>query len=71
VLNIEIINKDDSSFLRKAENFCLQPLRYLFNGRTYEILNHQIVKDAPYDDNRSYIKVAVAVADWADCWVNS
>lgn len=60
MLNIEIRSKEDNLFL-KAENVCFTPIRYLFNGRTYEILNGNIVRDAPSFSKRSYVGVALAI----------
>ena len=63
-LNIEVINKNDSSFLRNMENTCLKPVRYLWGdqGRTIEILNNEIVKDAPSFERRTYLGTALAIA---------
>ncbi len=63
-LNIEVINRNNSSFLRNMENTCLKPVRYLFGdrGRTIEIINNEIVKDAPSFERRTYLGTALAIA---------
>jgi hypothetical protein len=60
--NIELVNKNDLSLLRTVENTCLKPVRYLFKGRTIEILNDQIIKDEPSFGPRTYLGMALAIA---------
>lgn len=60
-LNLEIINKDKPSGLNNFTNACFKPFRYLFNGRTVEILNGEIVRDAPSYSQKSFLKTVLAI----------
>lgn len=61
-LTEEIVNQNNYSYLRNLENYALKPVRYLFDGRTIEILNDEIVKDSPSFDKKSYLGIAFAIA---------
>lgn len=58
----EIRNHDNPSYLRDLESISLKPVRYLFEGRTIEILRGEIVKDCPSFGKRTYKGLALAIA---------
>lgn len=56
----EIISSEKSN-LEKCANYCLRPMRALFNGRTIEIANGRIVKNQGCDYDRKWYQVALAI----------
>lgn len=56
----EIISAEKSK-IEACGNYCLRPMRALFNGRTIEIANGRIVKNQGFDFDRKWYQVALAI----------
>ncbi len=60
-LNAEIKNLNQPSLLSSAAETCLQPYRYLFNGKSYQIVDKQIVQEELSFPEKNYLKTTSAV----------
>ncbi|MBS0616107.1 MAG: hypothetical protein JSR58_06110 [Verrucomicrobia bacterium] len=60
-LNVEMKNVSQPSRLSSAAETFLQPYRYLFNGKSYEILDGQIIQEELSFPEKNYMRTAAAV----------